>query len=79
MTQSQRQTPRFPECSICQGHPCYAKDAARYRWLRSNELGPGEHSVLATPVVTRGPDSELLVGDELDEAIDAAIHGGREK
>lgn len=49
-----------------------AKDAARYRWLRDPKNFESVQSMIA--VTNYGLDPYLLDGDELDAAIDAAMH-----
>lgn len=57
------------------------RDAARYRWLRddSNHAPNDTPTVFACLDGNGGPDGDVLFGDTLDTAIDAAIAQAKEK
>lgn len=50
----------------------YRKDAERYRWLRNDAMNGTKHD---PAVLKDGPTDccDFMFGDELDEAIDAAM------
>lgn len=53
-----------------------ARDAARYRWLRSRSPGELDAQVPPGLFIGRVPQNVILTGDDADRAIDRAIENG---